>query len=151
MQALWLYRRFLSLYWINQFAIDGADALPQFNQTPIHTSEIKTFLDNELQLFYSCQSFSINDFEDYRAQATFSATYMLWITRVTTLVIHLLVYPITFSVYFNIDVRVHCSLQHFSQYPEIELIMKLRQKEIQEVLKKYCPERSSLWNFLRTP
>lgn len=120
-EALWLYRRFLSLYWINQFAIDGADALPQFNQTPIHTSEIKTFLDNELQLFYSCQSFSINDFEDYRAQATFSATYMLWITR------------------------------HFSQYPEIELIMKLRQKELQEVLEKYCPERSSLWNFLRTP
>lgn len=120
-EALWLYRRFLSLYWINQFVIDGADALPHSNQTPISTSEIKTFLDNELQLFYSCQVFSINDFDDYRAQATFSATYMLWITR------------------------------HFSQYPGIEILMELRPRDLQEVLEKYCPERSCLCNFLRTP
>lgn len=120
-EALWLYRRFLSLYWINQFVIDGDDALPHSNQTPITTSEIKTFLDNELQLFYSCQVFSINDFDDYRAQATFSATYMLWITR------------------------------HFSQYPGIERIMELRPRDLQEVLEKYCPERSCLWNALSTP
>lgn len=150
-QALWLYRRFLSLYWINQFVIDGDDALPHSNQTPITTSEIKTFLDNELQLFYSCQVFSINDFDDYRAQATFSATYMLWITRVITSIIHLLVYTITFSVYFDCNVHVSCSLQHFSQYPGIERIMELRPRDLQEVLEKYCPERSCLWNALSTP
>ncbi|KAL8115801.1 hypothetical protein AgCh_022341 [Apium graveolens] len=120
-EALWLYRRFLALYWINQFVADVADALPHSNLTPISTSEIKTFLDNELQLFYSCQVFSINDFDDYRAQATFSSTYMLWITR------------------------------HFSQYPGIEPILELRPRDLREVLEKNCPERSCLWNSFRTP
>ncbi|XP_063935930.1 uncharacterized protein LOC108224403 isoform X2 [Daucus carota subsp. sativus] len=120
-EALWLYRRFLSLFWVDQFAIVDADALAHINQTPISTGEIKTFLDNEVQLFYSCQGYSNNDFEDYQAQATFSATYMLWITR------------------------------HFSQYAGFELIMKLRLRDLQEVLDKYCPERSFLWDFLRTP
>ncbi|XP_074332013.1 uncharacterized protein LOC141668872 isoform X2 [Apium graveolens] len=120
-EALWLYRRFLALYWINQFVADVADALPHSNLTPISTSEIKTFLDNELQLFYSCQVFSINDFDDYRAQATFSSTYMLWITR------------------------------HFSKYPGIEPILELRPRDLREVLEKNCPERSCLWNSFRTP
>lgn len=119
-EALWLYRRFLSLYWTNQFAINDDVASSHYNRTPIITSEIKTFVDNELQLFGSCQAFSNNDFEDYRAQAVFSATYMLWITR------------------------------HFSQYPGIEFKMELSPKNLHEVLNKYFPERSSLWNSLMT-
>lgn len=146
LQALWLYRRFLSLFWVDQFAIVDADALAHINQTPISTGEIKTFLDNEVQLFYSCQGYSNNDFEDYQAQATFSATYMLWITRVITLARFLLVYFVKFSAYFDCHILVPCSSQHFSQYAGFELIMKLRLRDLQEVLDKYCPERSFLWD-----
>lgn len=43
---------------------------------------VEVFMDNELQLCHSCFTIPDNDFEDYQAQATFSATYIMWLIRV---------------------------------------------------------------------
>lgn len=49
---------------------------------------INAYLENESQLFRSCQSFCDNDFEDYEAQAMLSATYILWIIKVLDFLLH---------------------------------------------------------------
>lgn len=64
-EALWLHRRFLSLYWIKHFA-----------------TNLGVFLDNELHLFHKCSTIPDNEYEDYQAQAVFSATYFLWLTKI---------------------------------------------------------------------
>lgn len=118
-EALWLYRRFLSLYWIKHFAMNDLDASSQSDQKGKLTNGIDTFIDNELQLLRSCLSFSDNDFEDYETHAMFSATYILWITK------------------------------QFSQYLGIELQRKLRPGELDEVLNKLCPENTFRWNSFK--
>ncbi|KAM7532186.1 hypothetical protein LguiB_035596 [Lonicera macranthoides] len=67
-EALWLHRRFLSLYWIKHFATD--------------LYAIDMFVDSEIQLFRSNSSIPHYNFEDHCAQAIFSATYILWLTKV---------------------------------------------------------------------
>nr|XP_043633115.1 protein prenyltransferase alpha subunit repeat-containing protein 1 [Erigeron canadensis] len=66
-EALWLYRRFLSLYWIKHFAGHMGE------------THVDLFVDSELQLFRSCTTIPDNVFEDFQSQAMFAATYMMWL------------------------------------------------------------------------
>nr|GEW63232.1 protein prenyltransferase alpha subunit repeat-containing protein 1 [Tanacetum cinerariifolium] len=68
-EALWLYRRFLSLCWIKHFASHTGD------------THMYSFLDSELHLFRSCTAIPDNLFEDYQSQAMFAATYITWLIK----------------------------------------------------------------------
>ncbi|KAM4119603.1 hypothetical protein ACJW30_03G072300 [Castanea mollissima] len=45
------------------------------------SNSFNSFIDNELHLLNSCSTAPDNDFEDFQAQATYSATYILWLTK----------------------------------------------------------------------
>ncbi|KAF3945101.1 hypothetical protein CMV_028496 [Castanea mollissima] len=80
-QALWLHRRFLSLCWMKQFATNLHE-VSCHSELKISTSNsFNNFIDNELHLLNSCSTAPDNDFEDFQAQATYSATYILWLTK----------------------------------------------------------------------
>ncbi|KAM3753113.1 hypothetical protein ACB098_03G068900 [Castanea mollissima] len=80
-EALWLHRRFLSLCWMKQFATNLHD-VSCHSDLKISTSDsFNSFIDNELHLLNSCSTILDNDFEDFQAQATYSATYILWLTK----------------------------------------------------------------------
>ena len=49
------------------------------------SNSFNSFFDNELHLLNSCSTVLDNDFEDFQAQATDSATYILWLTKVNYL------------------------------------------------------------------
>ncbi|KAI7749591.1 hypothetical protein M8C21_021893 [Ambrosia artemisiifolia] len=68
-EALWLYRRFLSLCWIKHFAAHMGG------------NHVDLFLDNELLLFRSSTTIPDNVFEDYESQAMFAATYIMWLIK----------------------------------------------------------------------
>lgn len=78
-QALWLHRRFLSLCWMKQFAND----INKYELIVSPSNRVGLFIDNELHLLNSCSTVPDNEFEDFQAQATFSSTYILWLTKVT--------------------------------------------------------------------
>nr|XP_023906811.1 protein prenyltransferase alpha subunit repeat-containing protein 1-B-like [Quercus suber] len=79
--ALWLHRRFLSLCWMKQFATNLHD-VSCHSELKISTSNsFNSFIDNELHLLDSCSTVPDNDFEDFQVQATYSATYILWLTK----------------------------------------------------------------------
>ncbi|KAF3619193.1 putative pentatricopeptide repeat-containing protein-like [Capsicum annuum] len=78
-EALWLHRRFLSTCWIRYFACGDHNRTLPSNPRNIRTVDIDMFIDNELELFCSCTILPDSDFEDYQAQATFAATYMVWL------------------------------------------------------------------------
>lgn len=40
------------------------------------------FVKDEISLFHSCIIIPDNDFGDYHAQATYSATYIMWLAKV---------------------------------------------------------------------
>ncbi|KAL3383161.1 hypothetical protein AABB24_002580 [Solanum stoloniferum] len=80
-EALWLHRRFLLTYWIRYFACGDHDRSLPSNQRYIRTVDIDMLIDNELELFRSCTILPDSDFEDYQAQATFAATYMVWLKK----------------------------------------------------------------------
>lgn len=46
-------------------------------------TNVDLFVDNELQLFRSCTTIPDNVFEDYKSQAMFAATYIMWLIKVT--------------------------------------------------------------------
>ncbi|XP_050277934.1 uncharacterized protein LOC126719424 [Quercus robur] len=80
-EALWLHRRFLSLCWMKQFATNLHD-VSCHSELKISTSiSFNSFIDNELCLLNSCSTVPNNDFEDFQAQASYSATYILWLTK----------------------------------------------------------------------
>ncbi|GMY20517.1 protein prenyltransferase alpha subunit repeat-containing protein 1-like isoform X2 [Fagus crenata] len=80
-EALWLHRRFLSLCWMKHFATDLHD-VSCHSELKISTSNsFSSFIDNELHLLNSSSTVPDNDFEDFQAQATYSATYILWLTK----------------------------------------------------------------------
>ncbi|CAI0427956.1 unnamed protein product [Linum tenue] len=80
-EALWLYRRFLSLLWIRHFTSDVNDVFsPQKSQSSIQVN-VSAFLDKELLLVNSCSEGSDDEFEDFEEQAICSASYMLWLTK----------------------------------------------------------------------
>lgn len=78
-EALWLHRRFLLTCWIKYFASGDHDR--SLHQRNIRTVDIGMFIDNEVELFRSCTILPDSDFEDYQAQATFAATYMVWLKK----------------------------------------------------------------------
>ncbi|CAN1246928.1 Protein prenyltransferase alpha subunit repeat-containing protein 1-B (Fragment) [Linum grandiflorum] len=80
-EALWLYRRFLSLLWIRHFASDVNDvSSPQKSKSSIQVN-VNIFLDKELLLVNSCSEVLDVQFDDYEAQAICSASYLLWLTK----------------------------------------------------------------------
>ncbi|XP_052185663.1 uncharacterized protein LOC127797127 isoform X2 [Diospyros lotus] len=80
-EALWLYRRFLSLGWIKHFSTNICDLSVHSDHKDATNQEIAIFMDRELGLFHSCSTIPDNQFEDFQAQAIFSATYILWLTK----------------------------------------------------------------------
>ncbi|CAK9163098.1 unnamed protein product [Ilex paraguariensis] len=81
-EALWLHRRFLSICWINHFArTSTGDVSCHIDHKIGRHCNFDMFMNNELQLFRSCTTIVDDDFEDYQAQATYSAIYILWLTK----------------------------------------------------------------------
>ncbi|KAG8369460.1 hypothetical protein BUALT_Bualt14G0016000 [Buddleja alternifolia] len=68
MKALWLHRRFLSLLWMKHLASD-------------EVCDVSMFINDELTLVHSCTIIPDDDFGDYQAQATCSATYIMWLAK----------------------------------------------------------------------
>ena len=81
-QALWLHRRFLSVFWINHFLTDSHDASNHSEETSGGYHSLDSFEENELCLLRSCLTIVDNDFEDFQSQATHSASYILWLKKV---------------------------------------------------------------------
>ncbi|KAL3821553.1 hypothetical protein ACJIZ3_007458 [Penstemon smallii] len=75
-EALWLHRRFLSLLWMkySYSAIDDQSLSSEI-------CDINMFITDELKLFHSCTIIPDNDFGDFQAQATYSATYIMWLAK----------------------------------------------------------------------
>lgn len=80
-QALWLHRRFLSTCWISNFLIDSGDGKEKIGMY----HDFGTFIQNELSLLHSSTAFTNDDFADFQAQASYSASYMLWLKVVCKL------------------------------------------------------------------
>ncbi|KAF5959159.1 hypothetical protein HYC85_000368 [Camellia sinensis] len=81
-EALWLHRRFLSFCWTKHFVTDIHDISSHSDHKDTMNHEIGVFMDTELELVCSCSTIPDNDYEDFQAQAMFSATYLLWLTKV---------------------------------------------------------------------
>ncbi|XP_051113402.1 uncharacterized protein LOC127239347 isoform X2 [Andrographis paniculata] len=77
-EALWLHRRFLSLVWIKQLAVDHQT---KCCHSSCETCDISFFIGNELKLFDSCAIIPDVNFGDYQEQATHAAAYILWLTK----------------------------------------------------------------------
>ncbi|KAK3004507.1 hypothetical protein RJ639_017957 [Escallonia herrerae] len=79
-EALWLYRRFLSVCWIKHFANrDVSCYFDDHQSSSIYGLDI--FMDNELRLLRYCTTIPSFEFEDYQADAKFSSMYILWLTK----------------------------------------------------------------------
>ncbi|XP_031398743.1 protein prenyltransferase alpha subunit repeat-containing protein 1 isoform X1 [Punica granatum] len=118
-EALWLYRRFLSLHWLRHFTMEP-DSVSCKSKHTANTSDDgpSIFLDNELHLFSSCSTIPDNDFDDFQAQAMHSATYILWLAK------------------------------QLPRPQAIELREKLNIGDMKALLSKLCPQRSFLWDSL---
>ncbi|KAF2287562.1 hypothetical protein GH714_001313 [Hevea brasiliensis] len=115
-EALWLYRRFLSLYWIRNFATTVGDVTHQSKHTSCIVDDVNIFLDNELRLVNSCSTIPDNKFEDFQAQSIHAATYILWLTK------------------------------QIPKSQETELKKKLNAGRLKTMLTEACPDRSLLWS-----
>ncbi|KAK8701689.1 hypothetical protein V6N13_020069 [Hibiscus sabdariffa] len=79
-EALWLHRRFLSLMWIQHLTTMCGISCHSEQKTSID-NEINIFLDKELCLLDSCSVIQDTEFEDFKAQAMYSAIYFLWLVK----------------------------------------------------------------------
>lgn len=113
-EALWLHRRFLSLSWIRHFTTNLGDTSNYRVCKSRINADIGIFMDNELHLANSCSTIPDNEFEDFQAQALYSATYILWLTK------------------------------QISDSQGIELQEKPNLGSLKTVLNMACPERSFL-------
>ncbi|XP_024188845.2 protein prenyltransferase alpha subunit repeat-containing protein 1-A isoform X2 [Rosa chinensis] len=117
-EALWLHRRFLSLFWIKHF-LTGQTSLPgDWKHKTSMNNDFGIFVDNELHLLQSCSIIPDDSFDDYQAQATYSATYMLWL------------------------------IKQIPDSGGVEFFEKLRTEHLNALLNKACPERSSTWDSI---
>ncbi|XP_073260087.1 uncharacterized protein [Populus alba] len=116
-QALWLHRRFLSLSWIRHFITNLGDTSNYHVCKSSINADIGIFMDNELHLANSCSTIPDNEFEDFQAQAIYSATYILWLTK------------------------------QISDSQGIELQEKPNLGSLKTMLNMACPERSFLWDI----
>ncbi|GAU20194.1 hypothetical protein TSUD_352580 [Trifolium subterraneum] len=118
-EALWLHRRFLSMCWINSFPTVSSDESYHSKEATGMYHDFGTFLQNELCLLHASTS-ADDDYGDFQAQATYSASYILWL-----------------------KVQVPKPLEN-------ELLEKIREVDLKTLLDKSCPERSSLFNYFMT-
>ncbi|GMI94273.1 hypothetical protein like AT1G10095 [Hibiscus trionum] len=116
-EALWLHRRFLSLCWI-QHSITMCGISCHSEQKTSMDNELNIFLDKEFCLLDSCSMVQDTEFEDFEAQAMYSAIYFLWLIK---------------------------QIPHFRK---IEMREKLNVGNLKNILHKTCSERSFLWDFL---
>ncbi|XP_057764349.1 uncharacterized protein LOC130985396 isoform X2 [Salvia miltiorrhiza] len=93
-ESLWLHRRFLSLLWMKHLAVDDQSNM---------------FIKDEIMLFQSCTIIPDNEYGDYQAQATFSATYITWLAKQM---------PVSFGVV----------LQESSQLEAVKLLLDQAEK-----------------------
>ncbi|KAK9175196.1 hypothetical protein WN944_027202 [Citrus x changshan-huyou] len=120
-EALWLHRRFLSLYLIKHIATHLLGVSCQSKPKASVDIDIDSLMDHELCLVHSCSTTVPNaNFEEFQAQAIHSAAYMLWLTK------------------------------QIPEYQGIDIQEKLRAGagDISRMLKRSCPDRSSLWDYL---
>ncbi|KAL5061460.1 hypothetical protein RYX36_023197 [Vicia faba] len=115
-EALWLHRRFLSSCWINSFLADSNDGSHHSKEATSIYHDVGTFLQKELSLFLA-STFVDDDYGDFQAQATHSASYILWL-----------------------KVQLPKPLEN-------ELLEKIKDVDLKTILDKSCPERSSLFNY----
>ncbi|KAI8029344.1 Protein prenyltransferase alpha subunit repeat-containing protein 1 [Camellia lanceoleosa] len=115
-EALWLHRRFLSFCWIKHFVTDIHDISSHSDHKNTMNHEIGIFMDTELELVCSCSTIPDNDFEDFQAQAMFSATYIMWLTK------------------------------QISEFLGIEFREKLPAEELKTIINRVCPEKIFLWH-----
>lgn len=80
-QALWLYRRFLSVCWMKHFAGHSHTG----GSGSGSGTHLDLFVENEIKLFRWCKRIPDNVFEDYQAQAMFAATYIIWLIKVSNI------------------------------------------------------------------
>nr|GMC55500.1 protein prenyltransferase alpha subunit repeat-containing protein 1-like [Ipomoea batatas]GMC56700.1 protein prenyltransferase alpha subunit repeat-containing protein 1-like [Ipomoea batatas] len=118
-EALWLHRRFLSSCWIKHFASTNHRKPRHSSKKSSGTCDIDRFIDNELQLFNSCATIIDCHFDDYQAQATYAATYIMWLKK---------------------QIQVE-SLG-------IEFQRKLQLSGLKTLLNNACPEKAFLWDSL---
>ncbi|KAG6750686.1 hypothetical protein POTOM_045194 [Populus tomentosa] len=116
-EALWLHRRFLSLSWIRHFTTNLGDTSNYRVCKSSINADIGIFMDNELHLANSCSTIPDNEFEDFQAQAIYSATYILWLAK------------------------------QISDSQGIELQEKPNLGSLKTMLNMACPERSFLWDI----
>ena len=80
-QALWLHRRFLSLCTIRHLTTKHGTSC-HFEQKTSMNNEINIFLDNVSCLLDYCSTIQDTEYEDFKAQAMYSAIYFLWLITV---------------------------------------------------------------------
>ncbi|XP_022746632.1 protein prenyltransferase alpha subunit repeat-containing protein 1-like isoform X2 [Durio zibethinus] len=82
-EALWLHRRYLSLCLIRHLTTMHGTCCHSEQKTSMD-NEINKFLDNESCLLNSCSTIQDMEFEDFKAQAMYSAIYFLWLIKETS-------------------------------------------------------------------
>lgn len=143
-QALWLHRRFLLTCWIRYFACGDHDRSLPSNQRNIRAVDIDMLIDNELELSRSCTVLPDSDFEDYQAQATFAATYMVWLKKVLCF-IYFFKLAVSFELFTQLILYV--LNQQLAGALAID-IQKVETSRVKSLLTNVCPEKSLLWNYL---
>ncbi|KAI4352730.1 hypothetical protein L6164_006951 [Bauhinia variegata] len=113
-EALWLHRRFLSVCWSNNILRGSSDASYNSKEKISMKHCWDTFLEDEISLLSSCLTIVDDEFEDFHAQATYSASYILWLKM------------------------------QVPEFLGIELQEKLREFDLKALLNKSYPQRSSL-------
>uniref|UniRef100_A0A0A9A7U2 Uncharacterized protein n=1 Tax=Arundo donax TaxID=35708 RepID=A0A0A9A7U2_ARUDO len=73
-ESLWIHRRFLSQWWIEQLITVDDTYLPS---TPL----VGVFVTQEIQLLSECLNAPADEYEESRAQAELAALYILWISK----------------------------------------------------------------------
>ncbi|XVF42298.1 hypothetical protein PTKIN_Ptkin01aG0350100 [Pterospermum kingtungense] len=115
-EALWIHHHFMSLCLIRHVNTMHGISCHSVQKTSMD-NEINIILDNELCLLSSCSAIQDTEFEDFEAQAMYSAIYILWLTK------------------------------QIPQNTDIELQSKLKEGNLKTMLPKTCPERSFLWHI----
>ncbi|XP_048134868.1 uncharacterized protein LOC115725991 isoform X2 [Rhodamnia argentea] len=113
-EALWLYRRFLSLCWIRHFTTHAHSTSCNSNYIAEQTTDPSFFLDKELDLVSSCLAVQDDHFDDFQAQALYSSSYILWLAK------------------------------QMPSPLEIELRQKLTARNMNDLLSEFCPNSSFL-------
>ncbi|KAL2897281.1 Protein prenyltransferase alpha subunit repeat-containing protein 1 [Bienertia sinuspersici] len=117
-EALWLHRRFLSVYWVKHFGTAQHGISPLPIEKGNKDNHVSVFIDNEVNLVQDCLNLPDSIFEDVQSQAIHSAAYLLWLNR-----------EILSSSTINLD-------------------QKLGADDLRTLLNKICPEKITVWDSL---